>query len=50
MQNESKKEVTVVGRLCYNRGRYLISVTKDYTLDLSEIKTKRALVTVKELV
>lgn len=44
------KEVKVVGKLVPNRGRYLISITSDYTLDLSAIKTKRALITVQELV
>jgi len=45
-----KKEVSAVGRLVYNRGRYLISTTKDYADDLHRITSKRVLITVRELV
>lgn len=46
----NKSEVSAVGKLVYNRGRYLISTTKDYAGELGKITTKRVLIVVKPLV
>lgn len=43
-------EVAVTGKLCRSSGRYLISISNDYTAELDKITSKRALVKVEPLV
>lgn len=43
-------EVAVIGTLVRSGGRYLISISNDYTPKLDKIATKRALIKVEALV
>lgn len=46
----TEQEAKVIGKLVPNGNRYLISIPKDYTSTLQQIKSKRVIVTVKPLV
>jgi len=49
-ETEAKNEVAAVGKLVFNDGRVLISITKDYAPELRQITSKRVLVKVQSLV